>query len=718
MMRLLAPLGLIGLLGVVALIIIYIIKPNYQQRYISSTFVWKLSLKYRKRKLPINKLRNILIIICQILILTLAAFILSRPNTVFDIEPYKQEYVLVIDSSASMRTTFEGETRFERAVKKAIEDAYLIFEEDGLVTVIIADGDPAYLQTKPEEDEGIFDDESLIPEVETFLQVTSAKSMSLEDELNRLVDDNECYYGESDIDAAMLMCQSIIDENPTAKVYLYTDTEYNTADTVKLINVTHEDEWNAGVLDVRTAVEDYYYSFEVDVGFYAKLENPQDVKSALLNVQFNVNNANAYDKESDEGINMARVDCEVRILSGQTRTIVFKCGLSDTDTSDQEEEGTIYFDLEQVYGKDVKIQTFGSATVKVTREDATGDSNNLDDMFIVYGNQKNIVKVQYASSLPNPFMSGVIESLQDTYSNRWDIKLTEVKKGDDFATSGFDLYIYEHEMPDILPTDGAVVMVNPDKAPPAANFTLSQEVQGTKNYYLHTEELEEDSLANSLLKGMTFENVFACCYQQITSQVGYDVLATINNTPAVMVSNVGEMKLGVIAFSVHNSNFTQRKEYPVFWTNLFAYFFPTMLENSSVQVGENLEMNSMSDSLEVFYPINVADGENLVFDMGGTTWNYDDESLSQQNYHVSMPIVIPGVYNISQHTYHDRNFDESIFVSIPAAESNIWNSTQMEAPIAEKYETEYFEDWLLYLAAIIVFLLFAEWWLHTRENKM
>ena len=79
MMRLLAPLGLIGLLGVVALIIIYIIKPNYQQKFISSTFVWKLSLKYRKKKLPFSKLRNILLFICQILAITIFAMIFAQP---------------------------------------------------------------------------------------------------------------------------------------------------------------------------------------------------------------------------------------------------------------------------------------------------------------------------------------------------------------------------------------------------------------------------------------------------------------------------------------------------------------------------------------------------------------------------------------------------------------------------------------------------------------
>ena len=51
-MKLLAPLGLLGLIGIIILIIIYIIKPNYQSKFVSSTFVWKLSLKYKKKKIP------------------------------------------------------------------------------------------------------------------------------------------------------------------------------------------------------------------------------------------------------------------------------------------------------------------------------------------------------------------------------------------------------------------------------------------------------------------------------------------------------------------------------------------------------------------------------------------------------------------------------------------------------------------------------------------
>ena len=67
----LAPIGFLGLSGIIALIIIYIIKPNYQKKMVSSTFVWKLSLKYKKKRLPISRLNNVLIFLCQLLILTI-----------------------------------------------------------------------------------------------------------------------------------------------------------------------------------------------------------------------------------------------------------------------------------------------------------------------------------------------------------------------------------------------------------------------------------------------------------------------------------------------------------------------------------------------------------------------------------------------------------------------------------------------------------------------
>ena len=75
----LTPLGFLGLTGLIALIIIYIIKPNYQNKIISSTFVWNLSLKYKKNKIPLSKLRNILLLLCQIFIIIVASIMLAQP---------------------------------------------------------------------------------------------------------------------------------------------------------------------------------------------------------------------------------------------------------------------------------------------------------------------------------------------------------------------------------------------------------------------------------------------------------------------------------------------------------------------------------------------------------------------------------------------------------------------------------------------------------------
>ena len=120
-MTLLAPLGLLGLISIAVLIIIYILKPNYQQKFISSTYIWKLSLKYRKKKIPTSRLRNILLIICQLIILISLAMLLTQPSKPLFKRSNSSEVVAILDSSASMRTASDNETRFERGVNGILE---------------------------------------------------------------------------------------------------------------------------------------------------------------------------------------------------------------------------------------------------------------------------------------------------------------------------------------------------------------------------------------------------------------------------------------------------------------------------------------------------------------------------------------------------------------------------------------------------------------------
>ena len=132
MMTWLTPIGLLGLIGLIILIIIYIIKPNYMQKVISSTFVWRLSLKYRKKRLPMSKLHNILLFICQVLILTICALLLARPVISSVKMGDENEKVIIIDASASMMVSDGSSTRFERAVERAKEVAEKTMKDGAL----------------------------------------------------------------------------------------------------------------------------------------------------------------------------------------------------------------------------------------------------------------------------------------------------------------------------------------------------------------------------------------------------------------------------------------------------------------------------------------------------------------------------------------------------------------------------------------------------------
>ena len=147
MMELLRPLGLLGLLGIAILILIYILKPNYQQKIISSTYVWKLSLKYRRKQVPINRLLSILLLILQILVIAACAMVLAQPFIPSSADRKNEgEKIAVIDASADMLAARNGLTRFERAVEEVRALAVETIDRNAsCITVILADDNPSVI---------------------------------------------------------------------------------------------------------------------------------------------------------------------------------------------------------------------------------------------------------------------------------------------------------------------------------------------------------------------------------------------------------------------------------------------------------------------------------------------------------------------------------------------------------------------------------------------
>ena len=130
--------GFLLLLSIPVLIIIYIIKQDHRERAVSSTYLWHLSERFLKKRLPIKRITSLLAFMLQLAILALLAFSATQPAVAVG---QVSGHIVVIDASASMQTEQDGVTRFEAAVSevKALAESGLCSS----MTVIFASDTPA-----------------------------------------------------------------------------------------------------------------------------------------------------------------------------------------------------------------------------------------------------------------------------------------------------------------------------------------------------------------------------------------------------------------------------------------------------------------------------------------------------------------------------------------------------------------------------------------------
>lgn len=538
-MKWLAPLGFLGLLGLVALIIIYLIKPNFQKKAVSSTYIWKLSLKLKRKKNPINRFQDILLLICQIAAILCFTFVMAQPIlAAYRPEPGTQK-IAVIDASASMRAGIEGETRFERAVKEVKTLAERVTaKENGEITVILA-GETA----------------------ETISARVTRKTLSdLNAELDGLLaadglasPEDNCGYGSADIDGAMKLAEGILTATPQAEVVFYTAKTYINTGKVEVVDVSDDYEYNVAILDCRAVLIENYYTFEVDVA--------------------------SYGRDSD-----VQVNCEVYGVNGVSGAVAkysIKAWLKGNETQ------TISFNAETTGSEGVYSYEYVYVSL------AENDSFNYDNSFYIYGGTKEKIKILYASTIPNKFFRGSIVALRDAMRSRWDIEYTEVDAGNKTApTTGYDFYIYERTTPKTMPKDGVVLFVDPQSMPQGSGVDIEGTVR-TGNFTLKTVG------EHPITSGINAESVFVSKVSSITVNDDYEILLTCFKEPALVVKNEPTSKVAVMAFELQNSDLSLLMTFPKLFFQTFSYFFPYTVKDYNFEVGEKVTVNSRASSLTV-----------------------------------------------------------------------------------------------------------------------
>jgi hypothetical protein len=119
-MHFLNPYMLLTLAAIPILIIIHTLKPKPRQVDVTNLFLWNAVLRERRYNLSFERFKKNLPLILQILIVILAAVALAKPNWTYLTAP-KGNMVLVIDTSASMKTRSGTGVRFDQARQKALQ---------------------------------------------------------------------------------------------------------------------------------------------------------------------------------------------------------------------------------------------------------------------------------------------------------------------------------------------------------------------------------------------------------------------------------------------------------------------------------------------------------------------------------------------------------------------------------------------------------------------
>lgn len=199
------PLGLIALAGIPVLIIIYIIKSKYTEQTIASTYIWRLSEKFLKRRKPISKLTGILTLILQILAIVAVAFLIAHP--VFTIPASANDFYFILDGSASMNMESDGSTRFEKA------------QEEICKIINSSHGGSTY---------------SLVFASDTTYEVF--ESITDKEQAKATVKELKASWNDTDCTSAIVYAQTYFTGNRSSLMYLLSDKPYDTGN-LTLINV-------------------------------------------------------------------------------------------------------------------------------------------------------------------------------------------------------------------------------------------------------------------------------------------------------------------------------------------------------------------------------------------------------------------------------------------------------------------------------------------------
>lgn len=659
-MSLLNPLGLLGLLGIPIIILIYLLKSRYVTKPVSSTFIWKRSLKYVKRRVPLNFIMS-LILILQILTVIIASLTISRPTIT---PPNSDETIIIVDASASMMTKEGDKTRFDIAKEKLIEATNAI-GNNSRVSIIVAGQEAKFV-----------------------LDRVADKSLAI-----TAIKDIVCSTGSADLDGALEIVGTILEDNKGAKIKLYTDKEYLDTDGVEIVNCTQETEWNAGVISVEDQLLVAGYRYDARVVNFGS--------NAKCTIRLFV--------DGDQ-----KASGELDLIAGETLQVVFS-----PNRSTKLEEG------QKLIWVSDEISEYTEAKVVLNVEDGLAEDNS----FTLYSKEEPKPKIMFVSTKVK-YNEGKATCNSSLLLNalgagghvvRSESMFDSVDRVEEF--SGYDLYIFENVVPPTLPTDGAVWILNPPKEInelQGLSVIIDHESarnaaeEDNKNGYPFKHSMDSSPYVSALTQKVDFETPMVFGQLEIKAAISkyapitfygdtFSPVYNCNGSAAMIVGTQGKVRTIVTSFDFNDSNLQIFvADFPVLVKNMVRFSLPEAMPERTCPVGEKVVFNAPAGAVSMTYKFNgeiVDEFEDLQYEIIADKVGvyqievvYEDESVQ--------------VFSVTSHIPEDESFKiEIVNEEIDVPEPSIGAEVKPE-PI----------EILPYLLAIFILLVIIEWGVYYRDE--
>lgn len=649
----LLPIGFLSLFGIGILLLIYIIRPSYQKRVISSSYAWQKVLK-RKKELPIDRFRNVLLFLVQALILAACAMIFARPNLMDRaLLQNTVERIVIIDASANMRAHAAGDsggvTRFDRAIdgaRGALND--ILMKEDGLVSVIVADEEPYYLLDRIDRS-GYSD------------AIAALSSLKVSN-------------GRADMEKAIELTQSRA-LSPSTEVCIYSGTEYGDGGgLLKSFNLSDEkSEWNVAVSGCNVLNEDNEFVFEIELSAFGNVSLKKTLSVTIKGV--------------DLGLETL-VD-----LPALKIPVSFDVNL---ESAGYEERQTLRVKAsdETIGGRaDYLFTSFQSAEIEI---EGLFDSIEDDDRMTVFGGVKDSIKIQYSSGETNVFYYLGFNIMRDKLSNLRDISFKQLSTTERPELSGYDIYIFEHKIPDVvlaygLPKDGIVFLVDPDRDVEEIGYRLGDKVS--------FESLKKLSagVEHPLTAYMNPARIGVTEYTRL-SEYESDLVPLLycGEDPVLFVKNTPRSKVVLMTFNLNMSDFFSW-DFETMLYNMVTYFFPLTVTKYNYEYGDEVTLNCKGDSLVIAN---------------------EKTSTVVRSFPTELKLDEIGTFTFTVKSGLERPDEvRQVMVRIPHSESALFQVSDLNFALFgnELYE-DAVKDLFPYFAGALIAMLFVEWWLQFRSE--